>query len=293
VTGVQNRVFVVGCPRSGTTLIQSLLNGHPDIHSFPETHAFIDVSPPLPWARYGLVQRGSIDRIGDFLEDIDRPDLKEKLPRIAVTWGRMARGLVRVLDTMATEAGASAWVEKTPDHLNHVDRLETHVPEARIIHVLRNGPDVVASLRTVTQRHPRAWGRDRSWSLKECAEKWVRAVRASRSRADGDVHLLVRYEDVVADPESVFEEMVDHIGLPWEPSAVERRSEAAGTLVRENEPWKADVGEAIENRNGERFYNALDPRERERVMDLLEGTEVEDLVVRPPRPRRDQSTASP
>ena len=37
---IKDRIFIVGCPRSGTTLLQSLLAAHPQIHSFPETHFF-------------------------------------------------------------------------------------------------------------------------------------------------------------------------------------------------------------------------------------------------------------
>lgn len=284
VATLDARVFVVGCPRSGTTLVQSLLNAHPAVRSFPETHAFMESLADPPWDRLGLASRGSTDRIRSFLEDVDRSVLADEVPRVAVTWGRLARALVQVLDAMAAEDGASAWVEKTPDHLEHVDRLETHVPRARFVHVLRNGPDVVASLRDVTRDHPEAWGRGRPWSLEECAEKWAEAVRTSLHHADDEAHLNLRYEDVADDPEATLTSILDHVGLPDRDQVLAGRSAAADEVVRGDEPWKADVAEDVENRNGERFHQALGPEERERVMDLLDGTGLDRFVERPPAP---------
>ncbi|MGL4503377.1 MAG: sulfotransferase family protein, partial [Planktothrix sp.] len=46
---IKNRIFLVGCPRSGTTLLQSLLAAHPQIASFPESHFFQSLAPAQPW----------------------------------------------------------------------------------------------------------------------------------------------------------------------------------------------------------------------------------------------------
>lgn len=290
---VETRAFVVGCPRSGTTLVQSLLNAHPSIRSFPETHAFEDVRADLPWRRWGLVRTGAADGIRSFLAEIGREDLADEVPRRAFTWGRLARALVRVLDALALEEGARAWVEKTPDHLDQAGRIAHHIPDARFVHVVRNGPDVVASLRAVTREHPEAWGRGQPWTLEECATKWMDAVRRSLDLVEGEAHELVRYEEVAADPEGVLEGLLDHLSIPWRAEALSDRREAARELVQEDEPWKADVGKAVENRNGRRFHRALDPGERDRVLELLESPDLEDFVEPPPPPDGDQhETAS-
>ncbi|WP_113064958.1 sulfotransferase [Oleiagrimonas sp. MCCC 1A03011] len=153
------KIFVVGCPRSGTTVIQALLAERPDVLSFGETNYMLrllghfdrwlqdDRSAAKKWRRRLRLARGKTH--GDMRRCLDNafkayddvPGLRRKLS------GRgYIREFCRILDAMALERGCSCWVEKTPDHLAYLDVLEKEVPEAHFLHVLRKGEDVMASV---------------------------------------------------------------------------------------------------------------------------------------------------
>ncbi len=277
------RAFLVGCPRSGTTLVQSLVAAHPSVVSFPETHVLTrSIHEDHVLNRLGFVHPRNRRHLHTVLETADRQDLAHLVPRWPLRHRHMVQGLVRVLDRLAEDAGATAWVEKTPAHLHHVDLLMRHVPEARFVHVLRNGPDVVASLHDVTHRHPEAWGGARS--LERCMTRWLQDVERSLTHRDDPRHLLVRYEEVTEDPETGLERILTHLDLPPEPQGLGDRREGAEALVEAGETWKSGVLEAVTNRNGHRFHTALTEAERDRVMARLQDEGPDDLVAEPPQP---------
>ncbi len=137
------RIFVVGCGRSGTTLLQSLLASHPEITSFPESHFFPQLRPGRRWARkLGLISPRAPARFDAFVAAVGWP--RRVRPRLPLARG-YARAFVRLLDAIALKDGKANWVEKTPHHLRYIDEIESYVPDAVFIHIIRSGADVVAS----------------------------------------------------------------------------------------------------------------------------------------------------
>ena len=120
---VSGRFFLVGCPRSGTTLLQSLLNAHAEIASFPESNFFNMVSKwRSPIGIASLTNREK-KRITNFLTDIGRPDLDDLIPKKALTYRTYIDSFIMVLDLLTIEQGAKYWLEKTPAHLYRIDLI--------------------------------------------------------------------------------------------------------------------------------------------------------------------------
>src|SRR5262249_28338226 len=111
-------VFVVGCPRSGTTLVQCILSASSHAFSLPETHFFSEVAPDL-------LGRPDLSALDEFIEQVEahRPDT----------------------DTARTLRA----VEKTPRHVLHLDTIDACFPDALFINVVRDPIDVASSLRGV------------------------------------------------------------------------------------------------------------------------------------------------
>jgi len=157
------RVFLVGCPRSGTTLLQSLLFAHPQVISFPETFFFVHVANERGWRRrIGLAKPQSGRAITTIREMVGDDSVSRR--RRPLTIAGHADQFVRSLDATAQRAGATAWVEKTPSHLHRVGVIEQYVRSARFVHIVRDAWAAVASLHKVTHEHP---GR-RTRSVRTC-----------------------------------------------------------------------------------------------------------------------------
>lgn len=252
------RVFVVGCARSGTTLVQSLLAAHPQVVSFPESSFFAHLRSGRPWKRaLGLASGKGRRRLERFLSQIGEQGARA---------GLFERGCVRTfcetLDRIALERGAGAWVEKSPRHVQHVDYIARAVERARFVHVLRDGSDVVASLYDLLQRYPERWGRLRD--LDGCIERWIAEVEPSRRCADRPGHHLVRYERLVAEPEDVVTGICAFLGLAFQPSMLHAYASEAEQLTRADEPWKRGTGRPIARR-ASKLGARFGPEERARI----------------------------
>ena len=251
---IQSRLFLVGCPRSGTTLLQSLLASHPEIASFPESHLFQSLWI-YRWSRLlGLASSKGRKQLDWFLQEINQPQLLHNLPKNARFMGQYGKVLQAALDRATQAQDKSIWLEKSPEHVRYIRYIEASIPNAKFIHLVRNGSDVVASLYDVTHKHRQAdiWGEP--WELEKCIRHWVRSVEFSALHLNKPNHILVRYEKLVESPEVVLRELCDFIETPFSPSMLQDYGKMAEKVVLKNEAWKASVAAPINNANSTKFY---------------------------------------
>ena len=144
----KQRIFVVGCPRSGTTLLQSLLAAHSDVASFPESHLFSSLVADRGKLRstFNIASRKARPQFDTFLRELQREDLNQYLPKFSFLVRQYSHAFIRILDILSEEQGKDIWIEKTPRHLHCIDQIEKLLPEPQFIHIIRSGKDVVASL---------------------------------------------------------------------------------------------------------------------------------------------------
>ncbi len=274
---IERRVFVVGVPRSGTTLVQSLLAAHSEMTSFTESHFFDKhftiLSPPFrpiltrdpaPRLREFLAENSEDPpAAANWLEERSRSTLRAR-PLLPFYTLSTARQLLLVLDELAIRRGTSSWIEKTPRHLRYIPFLETAVGgNARnyFIHVIRDGLDVVASLHEASK----SW--ERPYDLDACVKRWNEDVAFSLGRAPAPTDHLVFYEDLTSRPETTIGQVIEWLGLAWEPEILERYAGAAGRLITPDEEWKSNVGRRI--RRSEASDQLLTGEQRQRVTSLL------------------------
>ena len=291
------RVFLVGCPRSGTTLLQSLLSSHSAIHSWPETHFLQKLfrnkkHRQLPHSHSRWPARVSRQwhsflsnvvvtvgwvgrkRIAKAWSGVTTTDPLVKSPNAWETHSLKAQLLyfVSVLDDDCLRVGNRLWLEKTPDHLFYVARIQRHVARAKFIHIVRDGKEVVASLNRVARTYC-AWRPYLDDML--AVERWNQAWRETLSWVGNPNHLVVRYEALLERPRRTLAQILAFIGCRAEDEIWDRFTESARELIRADEPWKQGNLDAI--RDCRKFMQSFDAKRRSRIVVALDKPDWETL----------------
>jgi lipopolysaccharide transport system ATP-binding protein len=202
--------FVVGVPRSGTTLLRMMLDSHPLVAIPPETGflpALAELPPEGEAAREGFqeIVLGA-ESWPDF--HLDRDALRARL--LALAPFTVTAGLRAFYGLYAERFGKPRWGDKTPSYGLHMPEILRQVPEAHFLHVIRDGRDVFASVRPL-------WFAPGS-SVEAIARDWADRIRRTRELSRGCPHYMeLRYEDLVRDPEPVLREVCRFLALPFHP----------------------------------------------------------------------------
>lgn len=256
------RLFLVGCPRSGTTLLQGLLSAHPQVFSVPESHLYAKLlSSNRFLRRLGFARRDAPERFEALLASLGLPSAYFRSATVRAYLLRLAEELDRA--TFAD--GKTVWLEKTPRHLYYTSDIARALPDAKFIHLLRNGHNVVASLYEVTHAYPAVWGGARS--VDSCIERWVKDTELSLSYEGNPNHLLVRYETLTENPEACLRRIFDFIGLPFS-SAVHRDYRgAAQRVTAPGEVWKRSAQRSIEPTSHRKFIQLFTPEKQAYILE--------------------------
>lgn len=214
-------VFVVGCPRSGTTLLQRMLNHHPQLAVTNDTH-FIpralkqpdaDVSTPLTPAL--------IDRVVGY-HRFPRLGVDEATARALADRAPTYSEFVSLLyDNVAAQSSKPFAGEKTPDYVRYLPLLHRLFPGVKSLHIIRDGRDVALSLLdwATPTKGP---GRFPLWQKEPLAvsalwwEYQVRSGLVAGVELGPDRYSALRYEDLVDEPELVLRRVSDFLALPFE-----------------------------------------------------------------------------
>lgn len=248
-------IFVIGCGRSGTTHLGSLLGTHTRVTYLNE--------PIHLWY--------AVDRRTDFLDFFGGRgkcwlNAEDSTPRSRLR----ARRIFRL---HGPQKDASVLVEKLPTNTLRIPWLKALFPDARFVHIIRDGRDVVRSIRRLSRNNSYAvtgkgrlnqwWGRElHKWNgllekredlpqlhdlideLAECGAdytcmavfEWVASVQAARTHAsqlDSESYYELHYEDLVADPVSVVNALLSWLGLPCDEEVVVRADRETRRHARE------------------------------------------------------------
>lgn len=222
-------IVIGGAGRSGTTLLLSILAAHPNVFAIDhETYAFCprgyqdDPDSTRNFQLYRLYAPLALDRVPE---------------------------------------PCTRWVEKTPQNVHFFAAILKHFGnDVRIIHVVRDGRDVI------TSRHPNKPG-----EFYYPVEKWVRAVRNGMT-AEGDPRVMrVRYEDLVEDFDTTIHEVCDFIDEPCRHEVLNWHEH---TTIRKHTAWTGNVkpmhGASLRRWESEQY--------RDRVAELMADDDAVDLL---------------
>jgi hypothetical protein len=235
-------VFVVGCPRSGTTLLAVMLDRHTRLSVPPETSYFDEVAPRLAVGEPLRRVLGAWPRLVELNLDPDAV-----LGQIGET-ETPAEVLAALLDLYAAGRGKARSGEKTPQHLPHVPRILEAFPQARVVCLLRDGRDTALSLNAMP------WWQG---GLTAAVEMWRDSARwmEELSARHPDRFRVVRYEELVARPREVLGAVMDFVGETFELRQLDPRVPSDVIRARSME-WKGRALAEVDPRHGDRRRRA-------------------------------------
>ncbi len=198
-------VFIVGMPRSGTTLVEQIVAGHSRIHGAGELGTIPGVIAGLErWER----RTGSGRHYPDCVDDLDP----------GVVHG-IAANVLEELRTYAPEADHI--VDKLPHNFEHVGLIKLLFPDARIISVRRDPRDIAISnyFTDYAGKHGgMGFAYDLDWIGEQLADHNL-LMHHWQALFPADI-LEVHYEDLLADPQTAARQLLNHIGVDWEPEVL-------------------------------------------------------------------------
>lgn len=237
---IKRRIFIVGTARAGTTLLQSMLGNHPEVHTFPETHFFDRSFAKQPLLRkvQGVQQKG-IENARSFVTELGYPELASS---IASKYSVKAWSgeLIRLLDAMAWHGGKSAWLEKTPLHLHYISLIKT-VVHAEFIHMLRDPAGNITSLMHAGTKHPDSF---QQGSFKKALKRWTEEFELQKTYTDTPHHHYVKFDELVDDRETVMRKLLESLDMTWHDCVLDHTA-ITDQIIQGDEAWKAKNREAI------------------------------------------------
>lgn len=234
-------VFIVGAPRSGTTLLQNLLACHPQIDTCPETHFLTHVTPCLLYERglppigkkplpAKLAQPHAEDLLSTAAGLLNPGDTANRRPATIPDGDEVPLAdVARLFFSILSREGRSVFVEKSPPHVFFVPEILALFPKAKIVNIVRDPRDVLSSLGAALEemgKSPR--------SIFERAQVWNASVANARRH---DL-FTIRYEDLVTNQKSEIEKVFSYLGMSAGEADLSQQNAVAARSVRAKETWK-------------------------------------------------------
>lgn len=224
---IQQRIFVVGCPRSGTTFLQTLIMSSNKVASFPESHFFDGLSRNFKSYKF----LGRLTHIRYINSWLSRHYPFISSPIFSLNRLTLSRSFILQLDKIALSKNRMIWLEKTPDHVLHIRDIKSTVPSAKFVHIIRPAVEVVPSLMLSS----RAWGSP--LCVEDAFKHWVRCMSETLQYCTNDPdHICISYNDLAGLDDATLENVESFLGIK-----MNVRSDLtvyAQQVVTEKETWK-------------------------------------------------------
>jgi hypothetical protein len=251
-------LFVVGCPRSGTTMLSLMLHAHPNLAMPPETRfltytwrkrrAFGD----LETEEQRIALASMVTRRGSRVRDLalDPLELQKKIfdgpPTIGSAFGIVFREFAQL-------HGRARWGDKRPAYYQEVDVLLRLFPDAQIVHIIRDGRANVASLKRMPWWKFDSITSMATWSLAEYC------MRRNQKRLPADTFYAIRYESLVADPETELRKLCVFLDEEFHEAML--HPQRVTGVVPERKTWHESLKTTVNESAVDSWRTGLDPWE--------------------------------
>ncbi len=249
--------FIVGVPRSGTTLLRLMLDAHPALAIPPEFSFPPRLVEKIEMASnskdYLVEKLTTRARWSDF--HINAKSFSQKVDDLNPF--NISDALRTFYKLYAERFGKPRWGDKTTKNTARMSFIQTLLPEAHFIHIIRDGRDAASSISRLY------FGPN---SMREAATWWVSKILEARAQANNLMHYMeIRFEDLVLHTESTLKEICRFIDLSWDPAmldyyktSAERLNELQDVLTHDSRALKA------EDRRGKHCLTSKPPQ-KERI----------------------------
>ncbi len=260
-------LFVVSAPRSGSTLFRLILDAHPDIAVPPPGWLFDLVYPYL----YSYGDLGDETNLLALAEDILATPTVEKWPitlsaaeLVAQSREKSFAGLYAALHAAYAKPGNKRrWGEKTPRNAFWIDEIHALFPDAKFIHIVRDGRDMAIDISDSILLPYSVYSGANLW------QRYVLAIRDSMQRLPAEAIIEIRYEDLCAAPEATIRKLCAFLGEDFAPAMLApNRTQSAEKWS--SHPLHAKTSEPISTKYCEMYKTRL-PRPDVAALEALIG----------------------
>ena len=193
-------IFIVGCPRSGTSFLYHLLLSAGGFAEFHTQMNVFDVLEPI----YGdlSVLKNKKKMMKEWLQSkafrVSGLQAEEIEAKVLAECSGASDFLRIVMDAVASKQGADRWIDSTPTNIPHMLRIKRDFPEARFVHIIRDARDVALSLDKRGWSRPLPWDKEKGLLAAGLYWEWI--VRKGRKYGSmvGPHYMEVRYEELVS-----------------------------------------------------------------------------------------------
>ncbi|NKQ36527.1 MAG: sulfotransferase [Chloroflexi bacterium] len=252
-------IAIVGVGRSGTSLLMSMLNAHPDVAFPPEFHFINRHLAQKPQAALDeAVARLQADarfaRLEMDLAEVIRPFTHNRQP---FTMPALYR---QILLTYAQQQNVAIIGDKAPKYVEYLPVIRQIVPDAKIIHLIRDPRDVYLS------RTKAAWSANRSDTTQFLAYRAQYALgRSQGPRLFGENYLEVQYENLLAQPEMTLHSICDLLQIPYFSQMLAFATSAQELVAQDELAWKKETFGPLLINNMNKWQRELTPAQTARV----------------------------
>ncbi len=264
-------VFVIGCGRSGTTLLYHMILSAGNFAVYRTESNVINLLEP----RFGdLSKKRNQERLLQAwygsrlyaLSGLDRQKIGSKVMAECRNGGDFLR---IIMEEMAREQGVGRWAECTPEHLLYIDRIKETIPEALIVHIIRDGRDVALSMEKGNWIRPFPWQKEQRLAVSGLYWEWMIQKGREAGRKLGADYTEVHFEDLVKQPRETLARLGQFIDHDLDYDRI--REVGIGSVSQPNTSFKPESNGETFNPVG-RWKDKLSPAELRRFEGLVGGT---------------------
>ncbi len=257
-------VFVLGCGRSGTKLLYYSLLSAGGFAVFPEESAVFAV---LGLHFGNLANRSNRRKLLDAylnsgLFRVTGVDPKEFEERVMEDCHNAGDFLRIQMEAIARNQGVERWAESTPKHILYLPLIKKVIPDALIIHMIRDGRDSTASMHRAGRVHPLPWDKSRDYLARAMYWRWMMSKGRKYGKALGADYMEVHYEELVGNPRETLARVGKFIDQDLDYDQIQKVG--LGTVRTPNSSFKGDSKETSSNSVG-RWRRVFTPEQAQNI----------------------------
>lgn len=274
----QDPIFIVGYPRSGTTLLQALLATQHRVYSLPETHFFNVIYKTIKTDKKGAIE---FNCLGDVFNKIQKKmglefskkeaeyiglrskkrELQPKLLFEFIVFHYIKKELKRL-----GVSNSFRWIEKTPNHAYYLDKILSFYPGAQFVNIIR---DPVAAINSRKNHFPY----NKETPVEKLAQLWMRSITSVEDFNQQHPRKIysLRYEDLVADPAEELIEVCRFLKIQIKLDLLNEYKDVSKHFIHDWETWKSKVkSKEISNCNSD-YKNELSLIDILKIQNILQS----------------------
>jgi hypothetical protein len=264
---MQPPFFILGNPRSGTTMFRLMINSHPEIAVTPECGFFV-------WLADGYMQQdfSELRVLERFLDDllkvrkfdtwsIDINELKTYLLQLKLnTYRDICIAIYQFKVNNKTNLEQLVG-DKNNFYLDYIDQIKLISPESKFVCIVRDGRDVACSYLDLMNREiTSTYAPKLNTGMSAIAKEWKENNLKLNSLSE-DERVIVRYEDLIQAPEQALTKVCQFLGKEYHPSMLEFYKQSNSDEPAEFLQWKEKTQEPVAKNNFNKFIKILTPQQ--------------------------------